>query len=105
MIRLHRYHNGNDTDAGQIQGFGHTGFLVDDLIGACNSMIDQGVNFKKKPEDGNMRGNLSRLWAQMISSVFIQNDSEIAFAYDPDGYWVEIIQRNGFRVTRNADSA
>ena len=36
-------------------------------------MEKQGVVFKKKPADGNMRG--------------------IAFAYDPDGYWVELIDR------------
>lgn len=75
------YHNGNDTDAGQVRGFGHTGFLVDDLNAACAMMEASGVTFKKKPEDGNMH--------------------EIAFAYDPDGYWVEIIQRGGFRLTRD----
>lgn len=30
-----KYHNGNSTDNGAIQGYGHTGFLVDDLEGAC----------------------------------------------------------------------
>jgi lactoylglutathione lyase len=35
---------------------------------------EKGVSFKKKPSDGNMRG--------------------IAFAYDPDNYWVEMIDRN-----------
>lgn len=55
---FYRYHNGNDTAEGQVQGFGHTGFLVDDLAVACNTMMEQGVVFKKKPEDGNMRGKL-----------------------------------------------
>jgi len=64
-----RVHDGNGTP----QGFGHTGFLVDDLEGCCNRMEQAGVTFKKKPSDGNMRS--------------------IAFAYDPDGYWVELIQR------------
>ncbi|CEL93298.1 unnamed protein product [Vitrella brassicaformis CCMP3155] len=63
------YHNGND----QPQGYGHIGFLVDDLEAACASLEQQGVPFKKKPQDGKMRG--------------------IAFAYDPDKYWVELIQR------------
>ncbi|EGD79065.1 lactoylglutathione lyase [Salpingoeca rosetta] len=63
------YHNGN-TDP---RGFGHVGFLVDDLKAACDSLIADGIEFKKKPEEGTMRN--------------------IAFAYDPDGYWVEIIQR------------
>ena len=30
-----KYHNGNSTENGALQGFGHTGFLVDDLDGAC----------------------------------------------------------------------
>jgi len=62
-------HDGN----AQPQGFGHTGFLVDGLEQACETMEQAGVRFKKKPADGNMRG--------------------IAFAYDPDGYWVELIDR------------
>jgi len=32
-----------------------------------------GVEFKKKPDDGRMKG--------------------LAFVYDPDGYWVEIVKR------------
>jgi len=65
-----KVHNGN-TDG--IQGFGHIGFLVDDLQGACVAMEARGVQFKKRPADGNMRS--------------------IAFAYDPDGYWIELIDR------------
>lgn len=67
------YHNGNDQDKGQLRGFGHIGFLVDDLDAACVQLEAAGVAFKKKPLDGSMRG--------------------IAFAYDPDNYWVELIQR------------
>jgi len=63
-------HNGND----QPQGFGHIGFLVDNLEKACQEMEADGVKFKKKPQDGNMRG--------------------IAFAYDPNGYWIEMINRS-----------
>jgi len=72
-----KYHNGNDDDAGQGRGFGHTGFLVDDLDAACAWMEAEGVTFRKRPQDGNMRN--------------------LAFAYDPDGYWVEIIQK-GFNA-------
>ena len=64
---LNVYHNGNDTDAGQLRGFGHVGFLCDDLDATCASLEAAGVSFKKKPTDGLMRG--------------------LAFAYDPDGYW------------------
>ena len=68
-----RYHNGNDQDAGQLRGFGHTGFLVDNLDEACAELEAKGVVFKKRPAEGLMRG--------------------LAFVYDPDNYWVEIIQR------------
>ena len=61
-----KYHNGNDQDAGQLRGFGHTGFLVDRLEDACAALEQQGVAFKKRPHEGAMRG--------------------LAFAYDPDGY-------------------
>lgn len=63
-------HTGN----GEPQGFGHIGFLVDDLEGTCAEMESKhDVSFKKKPQDGNMKS--------------------LAFAYDPDGYWIELIQR------------
>lgn len=62
-------HTGN-TDP---QGFGHIGFLVDDLEGMCKEMEEAGVPFFKKPQDGKMRG--------------------LAFALDPSGYRVELIQR------------
>jgi len=64
-----KVHDGN----AQPQGFGHIGFLVDGIDAACTAMEGAGVAFKKKPSDGNMRG--------------------IAFAYDPDGYWIELIDR------------
>ena len=67
------YHNGNDQDKGQGRGFGHVGFLVDDLEGSCAWLQEQGAEFKKLPSEGAMRG--------------------LAFAYDPDRYWVELIQR------------
>lgn len=68
-----KYHNGNDQDAGQLRGFGHTGFLVDNLDEACADLEAKGVIFKKRPAEGMMRG--------------------LAFVYDPDNYWIEIIQR------------
>lgn len=56
------------------RGFGHIGFLVDSLPAACNQLDGLGYGFVKRPEDGNMRG--------------------VAFALDPDGYWVEILERS-----------
>merc|ERR1740130_56737 len=64
-----KVHDGN----GEPQGFGHIGFLVDNLDDTCAKMEANGVRFKKKPEDGSMRG--------------------IAFVYDPNDYWIELIDR------------
>lgn len=77
------YHNGNDEDTatGMIRGFGHTGFLANDLNAACRYLEENGVIFKKRPEDGNMHS--------------------LAFVYDPDNYWVEIIQRGGMNATES----
>eukprot|EP00294_Goniomonas_avonlea_P016195 CAMPEP_0114556202 /NCGR_PEP_ID=MMETSP0114-20121206/9167_1 /TAXON_ID=31324 /ORGANISM="Goniomonas sp, Strain m" /LENGTH=332 /DNA_ID=CAMNT_0001741399 /DNA_START=10 /DNA_END=1008 /DNA_ORIENTATION=+ len=63
------YHNGN-TDP---RGFGHIGFLVDDVYATCADIEAAGFGMQKKPDDGNMKG--------------------LAFALDPDNYWVEIIKR------------
>lgn len=35
----------------QPQGFGHIGFLVDDLETSCAKMEQDGVVFKKRPQD------------------------------------------------------
>lgn len=64
-----KVHDGN----AQPQGFGHLGYLVDDLDGICAGLEADGVPFKKRPAEGNMRG--------------------IAFVYDPNGYWVELVER------------
>ena len=37
------------------------------------NLLEKGVEFKKKEEEGGMRN--------------------IAFAYDPNGYWVELVDR------------
>jgi lactoylglutathione lyase len=58
------------------QGFGHVGFLVDDVGLAVLQLDPLGYGFVKRPEDGTMKG--------------------LAFAKDPDGYWVEIIRRGGY---------
>lgn len=64
------YHPGNaDGD-----GFGHVAFNCDDVYASCAKLEEGGVSFRKKPDEGRMKG--------------------LAFALDPDGYWVEIVKRS-----------
>jgi lactoylglutathione lyase len=53
------------------RGFGHVCISVDNIQAACNRIEQAGYKFQKKLTDGRMK--------------------HIAFALDPDGYWVEII--------------
>ncbi|KAJ6128871.1 hypothetical protein N7471_010088 [Penicillium samsonianum] len=55
------------------RGFGHIAISVDNIEAACKRIEDAGYPFQKKLTEGRMR--------------------HIAFAKDPDGYWVEIIRR------------
>jgi len=63
--------NGNSEPG---KGFGHLCVSVDNIQAACQRIEDAGYKFQKKLTDGRMRS--------------------IAFALDPDGYWVEIIGQN-----------
>ena len=63
------YHPGNKPK----DGFGHIAFAVDDVYAASDALLAKGVEFKKKPDEGRMKG--------------------LAFAYDPDNYWVELVGR------------
>lgn len=88
-----KVHDGN----GQPQGFGHTGFLVDDLPSACEAMEAKGVLFKKKPSDGNMRGiafayECAAAHTAAISPAAALTETSVARG-SPDGYWVELIDR------------
>jgi lactoylglutathione lyase len=67
-----KHYNGNEEGH---QGYGHIGFIVDDVYAACDVIRKMGDGFRKEPDGGIMKG--------------------LAFAYVPDGYSVEIIKRGG----------
>jgi lactoylglutathione lyase len=70
--------NGN-SDPGR--GFGHICISVDNIQAACKRIEDAGYPFQKKLTDGRMRS--------------------IAFAKDPDGYWVELIPQRPLEETED----
>ena len=55
------------------KGFGHLCVSVEDLHRSCERLDELAVKFKKRPEEGQMKN--------------------IAFIFDPDGYWIEIIEK------------
>lgn len=63
------------------KGFGHICVSVDNIQASCKRLEDAGYKFQKKLSDGRMR--------------------HIAFALDPDGYWVEIIAQNDVSKTED----
>ncbi len=68
------YHNGNDEDKtkNMFKGFGHVGFLTDDLKAAESYFAQEKIPFGNSQEGG------------MMNSFYV---------LDPDNYYVEIIQR------------
>ncbi|KIN01404.1 hypothetical protein OIDMADRAFT_19253 [Oidiodendron maius Zn] len=89
LIELtHNYGTENDPDykvttgnSEPFRGFGHTCISVDNIQAACQRIEDAGYKFQKKLTDGRMR--------------------HIAFALDPDGYWVEIVGQKPLQATEN----
>ena len=63
------------------RGFGHIAVMTRDVYAASAELESRGVRFKKKPDEGRMKG--------------------IAFALDPDGYWVEIVKRDSASEVKN----
>ena len=63
------------------KGFGHICVSVDAIQAACQRIENAGYKFHKKLTDGRMR--------------------HIAFALDPDGYWVEIVSFNSVEKTED----
>ena len=70
--------NGNSEPG---KGFGHVCISVDAIQAACKRIEDAGYKFQKKLTDGRMHN--------------------IAFALDPDGYWVELISFNAVEKTED----
>lgn len=63
------------------RGFGHICFSVDNIQAACDRLEGNGVKFQKKLADGRQKN--------------------IAFALDPDGYWIELISNNSLTAKEN----
>ncbi|RBR15850.1 hypothetical protein FVER53590_10880 [Fusarium verticillioides] len=70
-------HNGND----QPQGFGHICVTVDNIDAACARLEGLSVAWKKRLTDGKMKN--------------------VAFLLDPDNYWIELVQNEGFTGKAN----
>lgn len=69
-LTLKKINNGNEEPH---RGFGHIAFNTNHVEAACEGLEAQGVSFRKKPNEGRMKG--------------------LAFALDPNGYWIEIVAR------------
>ncbi|AJS69301.1 BDH_1b_G0040840.mRNA.1.CDS.1 [Saccharomyces cerevisiae] len=64
----YKINNGNEEPH---RGFGHICFSVSDINKTCEELESQGVKFKKRLSEGRQK--------------------DVAFALDPDGYWIELI--------------
>ncbi|WBW73781.1 glyoxalase I [Schizosaccharomyces osmophilus] len=75
------YVNGNNDPH---RGFGHICFSVDNIESACAYLESKDVAFKKKLSDGKMKS--------------------IAFALDPDNYWIELISQDEKQAKAHTES-
>ncbi|CAI5757779.1 unnamed protein product [Candida verbasci] len=79
----YKLNNGNDDSAGK--GFGHICVSVDNIQTFQDQLLDKKVDFKKKLTDGRQKN--------------------IAFALDPDGYWIELIENGSNKKDNSTDSS
>lgn len=68
----------NNGNSKEFRGFGHICLSVDNIQASESHLLDDGVKFQKKLSDGRQKN--------------------IAFALDPDGYWIELIEHGKDRV-------
>jgi lactoylglutathione lyase len=84
------YHPGNAMASEALEkngrdGFGHIAFNVPDVYKYCDDLVAKEVPFHKLPDEGRMKG--------------------LAFALDPDGYWVEIVTRGESKEAKEIENA
>lgn len=75
------YASGN---ADGVRGFGHIAFNCNDIVVASEKLEKNGVAFKKRPHEGNMK--------------------TIAFCLDVDGYFVELVGRDPTEYLDDTDT-
>ncbi len=63
-----KHYNGNEEGR---QGFGHIGFLVDDVYEACDVIREMGYGFKKEPDGGSMKGLAFALDVSIVTFVLV----------------------------------
>ncbi|HEY0954601.1 MAG TPA: lactoylglutathione lyase [Roseateles sp.] len=76
-------HNWDQTHYAPGSGFGHVALAVADLARCCADLARAGVQIPRPP------GPMSHLPADALATIEV-----FAFAVDPDGYRVELIQRH-----------
>lgn len=70
------YHSGNSDP----RGFGHVAVNASDVSRECTELEQRGADFKKRPDEGRMKG--------------------LAFVFDADRYWVEVVPRSPAGIAR-----
>ncbi|EGW34650.1 glyoxalase I [Spathaspora passalidarum NRRL Y-27907] len=78
----YKLNHGNGTE---FRGFGHICVTVDNIEVVQEKLLAKGVKFQKKLSDGRQKN--------------------IAFALDPNGYWIELVENGINKVEAKTDSA